>query len=375
MRKEAKMKVRAAVAYELSQPLVVEELELDDPQDGEVLLKVVASGICRSDDHVRVGKYPTPLPMVLGHEGGCVVEKCGPNVKTVKEGDHCIATWMPACRQCHYCIEGKSYLCDRGAGLLDGCMMDGSYRFRNKDGQNVGQMHYLGTFTEYTIVPEESVVVIDKDIPLEKVCIAGCAVPTGFGAAVNRAQVRAGSTVLVIGCGGIGTSVIQGARASGARMIIIADPNEDKHEMMKRFGATHFINNTKEGLLEKINDLTDGRGVDYAFEAYGSQKTQGETMEAVGKGGVAVMIGVDSFDTRQANVCIAEFALYGKTLMGVLYGDCNTKTDIPRILNLYRSGILDLDGMITRDYRLDQINDAFDDMLAGRNIRGVIRFD
>lgn len=177
-------------------------------------------------------------------------------------------------------------------------MMDGSYRFRNKDGQNVGQMHYLGTYSEYTVVPEESVVVIDSDLPLEKVCITGCAVPTGFGAAVNRARITAGSMVLVIGCGGIGTSVIQGARASGASMIIIADPSENKHEMMKRFGATHFINNAEEDLLEKVNDLTNGRGVDYAFEAYGSQKTQGETMEAVSKGGVAVMIGVDSFDTR-----------------------------------------------------------------------------
>ncbi|MCB2191284.1 MAG: Zn-dependent alcohol dehydrogenase [Deltaproteobacteria bacterium] len=371
------MDVKAAVAYELKKPLVVETLELDEPGDGEVLLKIMASGICHSDDHVRMGNYPTPLPMVLGHEGGCIVEKCGPNVSKVKEGDHCVATWMPACHKCDYCVDGKSYLCERGAGLLDGCMLDGSYRFHTKDGQNVGQMHYLGTFTEYTVVPEESVVVIDKDLPLEKACIVGCAVPTGWGSAVRRAQVKPGSTVLVVGGGGIGTSAIQGARLAGARMIILADTSDEKLEMHKKlgFGATHFINNAKEDLPEKIAELTNGRGVDYAFEAIGTKPTQAQVMEVTGKGGTSVFIGNESFFSESLPTSPEHFALWSKNLLGILYGGCNTLSDIPFLLNLYKEGHLNLDDMITKEYRLEDINVAFDDMLAGKNIRGVVRFD
>jgi S-(hydroxymethyl)glutathione dehydrogenase/alcohol dehydrogenase len=371
------MKVKAAVANELKRPLAIEELELDEPRDGEVLLRVVASGICHSDDHVRVGNYPTPLPMVLGHEGGCVVEKVGPGVKRLKVGDHCVATWMPADHTCPYCVEGKSYLCDRGAGLLDGCMLDGSYRFHKADGSNVGQMHYLGTFTEFTVVPEESAVVIDKDLPLEKACIVGCAVPTGWGSAVKRAQVKPGSSVLVIGGGGIGTSAIQGARLAGARMIILADISDEKLDMHKKhkFGATHFINNSKEDLKTRVNELTNGRGVDYAFEAIGTKKTQAETMEVTGKGGTSVFIGNESFFSESLPTSPEHFALWSKNLLGILYGGCNTMTDIPALLQLYRDGLVNLDDMITKEYRLDQINEAFDDMLAGKNIRGVIRFD
>jgi len=369
------MRIKAAVAHELKKPLVIEELELDEPQEGEVLLKLVATGICHSDDHVRVGNYPTPLPMVLGHEGGCIAEKLGPGVKKVKEGDHCVATWMPADHSCPYCVEGKSYLCDRGAGLLDGCMLDGSYRFHTLDGKDVGQMHYLGTFTEYTVVPEESVVVIDKDLPLEKACIVGCAVPTGWGSAVKRARVEPGSSVLVIGCGGIGTSAVQGARLSGARMIIVADINDAKLDMMGTFGATHFINNAKEDLKEKVNELTEGRGVDYAFEAIGTKKTQAETMEVTGKGGTSVFIGNESFFSESLPTSPEHFSLWSKNLLGILYGGCNTLTDIPKLLQLYRDGLVNLDDMITKEYRLEQINEAFDDMLAGKNIRGVIRFD
>ena len=369
------MRIKAAVAHKLKEPLVVEELELDEPKEGEVLLRVVASGICHSDDHVRMGNYPTPLPMVLGHEGGCIVEKLGPGVKMVKEGDHCVATWMPADHTCPYCVEGKSYLCDRGAGLLDGCMLDGSYRFHTLDGQNVGQMHYLGTFTQYTVVPEQSVVVIDKDLPLEKACIVGCAVPTGWGSAVKRAQVKPGSSVLVIGCGGIGTSVVQGAKLAGARMIIVADINDAKLDMMGTFGATHFINNAKENLKEKVNELTHGRGVDYAFEAIGTKKTQAETMEVTGKGGTSVFIGNESFFSESLPTSPEHFSLWSKNLLGILYGGCNTLTDIPKLLQLYRDKLLNLDDMITKQYRLEQINEAFDDMLAGKNIRGVIRFD
>ena len=369
------MKVKAAVAHELKKPLVIEELELDEPRQGEVLLRLVASGICHSDDHVRVGNYPTPLPMVLGHEGGCIVDKIGPGVTRAKEGDHCVATWMPADHTCPYCVEGKSYLCDRGAGLLDGCMLDGSYRFHTLDGKDVGQMHYLGTFTEYTVVPEESVVVIDNDLPLEKACIVGCAVPTGWGSAVKRAQVKPGSTVLVIGCGGIGTSVVQGARLAGARMIIVADINDAKLDMMGTFGATHFINNAKENLKDKVHELTHGRGVDYAFEAIGTKKTQAETMEVTGKGGTSVFIGNESFFSKSLPTSPEHFALWSKNLLGILYGGCNTLTDIPKLLQLYRDGLLNLDDMITKEYRLEQINEGFDDMLAGKNIRGVIRFD
>ena len=368
------MKTKAAVIYEHNRPFVIETLELEDPKEGEVLLRIVASGICHSDHHVITGNYETPLPMVLGHEGGAVVEALGPKVERVKVGDHCVATWMPACRRCYYCVEGMSYLCDRGKNLLMGTQPDGTFRF-HKGSQDIGQMHFLGTFSEYVVVPEDSVVVIDRDLPLEKACITGCAVPTGFGSVTRRAQMRAGSTALIIGCGGVGVSAIQGARFSGARMVIAADIVDEKLRMLGPFGVTHTINNKKENLVQKVMEITQGVGVDYSFEAIGTPEAQHDAIEALRKGGICVLIGVTPFSHDKILTTPAILGLYSKSILGSLYGSSNTLTEIPHILQLYRDGRIKLNEMVTKEYRLEQVNEAFNDMLNGRNIRGVIRFD
>jgi NDMA-dependent alcohol dehydrogenase len=379
---EKGMKTKAAVVYgpinaEVSfldaRPNVIEELDLDDPKEGECLVKVVASGVCHSDlTNIRTPIGEVPFPTVFGHEAGVIVQKLGKNCRKVKEGDHGIAAWMPACGVCRSCVSGKSYLCDRGALEMGMTLLDGTHRYR-KGKQTIGQGFFLGTFSEYCVIPEDAITVIDKDLPLANLGIMGCAIPTGVGAVLNTAKAEPGSTCVVIGCGGIGTSAVQGCRIAGATKIIAIDRNTNKLAQMKKFGATHTINNKEENVLEKIAEITRGVGADYSFECVASDETQTLAIDVIGKGGTAVFVGLHGAD--RINTMPVMLSMWSKTIMGCLYGSSNMATDIPRFIDMYKDGRLLVDEMITTTYKLEQINEAFDDMEKGKNIRGLIKFD
>lgn len=369
------MKTKAAVFYEVNQPLSIEELELDQPKADEVLVKLAYAGLCRSDWHIMAGELPVGMaPMVLGHEGAGVVEAVGSNVTRVKPGDHVALVFVPSCGKCHWCISGMSELCDVGAVALKGPQLDGTYRLHSRNNHEVGQMCLVGSFTQYTVVHQNAVCIIEKDYGLDVASLVSCGVATGFGAAVNRAQVKPGSSVLVIGVGGIGMNAVQGAKASGAGMIIAADIHDGKLGWAKEFGATHTINAKKEDVVAKALELTNGIGVDYAFEAIATPATVGQAFAATSKAGTVVVIGLASATDTTVPMSLLDLVLLKKTVMGTLYGSGNPQIEIPRLLKMHKHGQLMLNELITRTYSLDQINEGYADLQAGKNIRGVIKF-
>lgn len=370
------MKTRAAVIYAPKELLRIEELELDPPQAGEVLVKMSAVGLCHSDYHVVAGDRPVAMmPMALGHEGAGIVERVGAGVTRIKPGDHVVLQFIPSCGVCAWCRAGASYACAQAIGLSKGPQRDGTYRLRNRAGQNVGQFCMLGAFSEYVVSHQDSVCVIAPDLPLDVVCLVGCGVAGGFGAAVHRAKVTPGSSVLVIGLGGVGMNVIQGARASSAATIIAADVVEQKLAWAKQFGATHVINANKDDVVARVMEITGGIGVEFAFEAISSPATIAQAFTATAKCGTIVVIGLTPQRFDNIPISPLQLVLTQKTLMGTLYGASNPQIDIPRLLNLYKLGLLKLDELITKTYSLDDINQGYADMLAGRNIRGVVKFD
>lgn len=316
---------------------------------------------------------PVPMPMAMGHEGAGIVESVGPGVTHLKPGDHVVLTFIPSCGRCKWCVQGMTMLCDLGGQILAGTI-NGNYTMSNKDGQDIGQMCVISTFSEYSTVPADSVCLIDKSFPLDKACLVGCGVATGFGAAVNRAKVTPGSTVLVLGVGGIGINVVQGAFASGASTIIAADQFDSKLEWAKEFGATHTINVTKEDLVAKVLEITNGEGVNFAFEAIGLPTTIGQAFACAGKGSTTVAIGVNPMTAETIPISPFMLVLFQKSLMGTLYGTSQPQVEIPKLLNMYKVGKLKLDQLITKTYRLEEVNDAYADMLSGKNLRGVINF-
>lgn len=367
------MKTRTAVLYAPGEPIRVEEVELDPPKAHEVQVRIVAAGICHSDYHIVTGELPSYLPMALGHEGAGIVEEVGPGVTNCKPGDHVVLSFIPSCGTCYYCISGHSNLCNMGAAILAGPQLDGTFRMHGAKG-DVGQMCVISTFSERTVVPDMSVVVVEDHYPLNRAVLVGCGVPTGVGAVIHRAKVVPGSTVMVIGCGGIGSNVVQGAALAGARMIIAVDINDFKLEKAKELGATHTVNSTREDPVQIAKDLTWGLGVDYAFEAIATPATIGQAYAATGKNGTVVVIGLTPATAESIPIPPLDIVLFQKTLMGTLYGDSQPRNDIPNLLALYKSGKIKLDELVTRTYTLDQINEAYADMLAGKNIRGVIEF-
>lgn len=369
------MKTKAAVFYEANKPLVVEELTLDEPKTGEVRVKMAYAGLCHSDLHVMDDELPVGMtPMALGHEGAGIVDAVGPGVTRIKPGDHVVLTFIPSCGKCRWCVSGMTQLCDLGAGILAGPQVDGTYRMHNKEGQDVGQICIISTFSEYTVVNQDSVCVIDPSYPLDVACLVGCGVATGFGAAVNRARVTPGSSVLVIGVGGIGMNAIQGAKASNASTIIAADLVDWKLEKSKEFGATHTINPEKEDLVAKVMEITHGMGVDFAFEAIATPATIGQAFAATGKGGTTVVIGLTPANAETIPISPLMLVLYQKALLGTLYGTSNAQYEIPKLLSLYQHGQIKLKELITKTYTLDQVNEGYNDLRAGKNIRGVIKF-
>jgi NDMA-dependent alcohol dehydrogenase len=370
------MKTTAAVFYERDKPLRIEQLDIDEPKTGEVRVRMTAVGLCRSDHNVMVGTRPVGMtPMVLGHEGAGVVDAIGPGVSRIQPGDHVVLMFIPTCGKCQYCVSGRTHACVLSANIAKGPQLDGTYRLHNKNGQDVGQFCLLGAFSEYAIVNQDSVCVIDDHYPLTAACLVGCGVVGGYGAAVNRARVSPGSSVLVIGVGGVGMNAIQGAKICNASTIIAVDKIQQKLEWARTFGATHTIHAEKEDVVSKVMEITGGKGVDFAFEAISRPKTIAQAFEATARMGSVVVIGLTPSHFDSLPISPLGLVLAQKTLMGTLYGTSNALVEIPKLLHMYDQGLVRLDELVTRSYRLDQINQGYDDMVAGKNIRGVVVFD
>ena len=369
------MKCKAAVAWAPNKPLQIEDIEVEGPREGEVLLKVIASGVCHTDAFTLSGEDPEgAFPCVLGHEGGCEVVECGPGVKTLQPGDHVIPLYIPECGDCEYCNSTKSNLCQSIAGTVwTGYMPDGTRRF-SQNGQAI--YHYMGcsTFSEYTVVPEIALAKINKAAPLDKVCLLGCGVTTGIGAVLNTAKVEPGSTVAVFGLGGIGLSVIQGAVMAQASRIIAIDLNPAKWEMAKALGATDFINPSElsGSIVEHIVEMTKG-GVEYSFECIGNVQVMRDALECTRTGwGVSTIIGVAGAGQE---ISTRPFQLVtGRTWKGSAFGGVKGRTELPGYVDRYMSGEIELDSMVTHTMGLEDINRAFDLMHSGESIRSVIIF-
>lgn len=369
------MKVKAAVAWGPKQPLTIEEVDLEGPKKGEVLVRIVATGVCHTDAYTLSGADPEGLfPVILGHEGGGVVEAIGEGVTSVEVGDHVIPLYTPECGECKFCTSGKTNLCQRiretqGKGL----MPDGTSRF-SKDGKPI--YHYMGTstFAEYTVLPEISLAKISKEAPLDKVCLLGCGVTTGIGAVLNTAKIEEGATVAVFGLGGIGLSVIQGAKMAKAGKIIAVDINEDKFKMAEQFGATHFVNPKKydKPIQEVIVEMTDG-GVDYSFECVGNVDLMRSALECAHKGwGESIIIGVAGAGQE---ISTRPFQLVtGRVWKGSAFGGVKGRTELPGYVEKYMGGEINLDDLVTFKMPLEKINEAFDLMHEGKSIRSVIEF-
>jgi len=369
------VKTRAAVMWEAGKPWDVVELDLHPPKAGEVQIKFTASGMCHSDDHLRTGDLPpAAYPMVGGHEGAGIVEAVGEGVLDIAEGDHVVCSFLPTCGRCRWCSTGHQNLCDSGANLLAGSMLDGTFRFHSGE-QGMGAMCMLGTFSERAVVSRNSVVKIDDDIPLDKAALVGCGVPTGWGSIVYLAQTRPGDTVVIFGIGGIGINAVQGAKHAGARHIIAVDPIEFKRSKALEFGATHAVVDGQEAIA-KAFELTNGVGADQSVVTVGVVTSQvvEDAFWATRKAGTTVLVGLGPMSENTVQINGDVLTLYQKTIKGSLFGGSNPMHDIKNILSLYKAGQYKLDELVTKEYTLDQINEGYEDMAAGVNLRGVIRY-
>ena len=369
------MKTRAAIAFEAGKPLVIETVDLEGPRAGEVLVEIKASGICHTDQYTLSGADPEGIfPAILGHEGAGIVVEVGLGVTSVKKGDHVIPLYTPECRQCEYCISGKTNLCQairvtQGRGV----MPDGSSRF-SLNGEKI--FHYMGTstFSNYTVVPEIALAKIREDAPFDKVCYIGCGVTTGIGAVINTAKVEPGANVVVFGLGGIGLNVIQGARMAGANMIIGVDLNPQRELLARKFGMTHFVNpkDMQGDIVPYLVDLTKG-GADYSFECIGNVEVMRQALECCHKGwGVSVIIGVAGAGKE---IATRPFQLVtGRVWKGTAFGGAKGRRDVPKIVDWYMDGKINIDDLITHTLTLPEINKGFDLMHSGESIRSVVVF-
>jgi S-(hydroxymethyl)glutathione dehydrogenase/alcohol dehydrogenase len=369
------MKVKAAVAHKAGAPLTIETVDLEGPRAGEVLVEIKATGICHTDEFTLSGADPEGLfPAILGHEGAGIVVDIGAGVKSLKKDDHVIPLYVPECRECEYCVSGKTNLCQairvtQGQGL----MPDGTSRF-SIGGKKL--LHYMGTstFSNYTVVPEIALAKIREDAPFDKVCYIGCGVTTGIGAVINTAQVEAGANVVVFGLGGIGLNVVQGARLAGANMIVGVDLNPSRRALAEKFGMTHFVNPKEvEGdLVAHLVNLTRG-GADYSFECIGNVDVMRQALECCHKGwGVSVIIGVAAAGKE---ISTRPFQLVtGRVWKGTAFGGAKGRRDVPRIVDWYMDGKINIDDLITHTLHLEDINKGFDLMHEGKSIRSVVVF-
>lgn len=366
------MKTTAAVLRAVRTPFSIEPIDLEPPRVGEVLVKVKAAGVCHSDWHLVTGDTPFPLPVIAGHEGSGVIEAVGPGVSGLAVGDSVALNWSPNCGHCFYCLNGRPSLCETFKAMSwKGTMLDGTPRF-SIDGAPAYHFSGVGCFSERVTVSARSAIKMPPRVPFAVSALIGCAVTTGVGAVLNTAQVKAGSSVVVYGAGGVGLSVVLGAALAGAGRIIVVDRVPEKLEQAEDFGATHAVA-AGPNAVEEIKALTAGRGADYVFEAIGIPAVQEEALRAARPGGMIVLAGISPVGSA-TNLPGALITRQEKTVAGSYYGTAHVERDFPRYAELYLAGKLDLDRLITRRYRLDQINEAYADMLRGDGARGVIEF-
>jgi S-(hydroxymethyl)glutathione dehydrogenase / alcohol dehydrogenase len=364
------MKTRAAVLYGTNQPFEVEEVELEGPGPGEVLVEMAAGGVCHSDWSVVEGIIPKQFPIILGHEGSARVLEVGEGVRLVKPGDPVVLSWIPDCGHCHYCAGGQSNLCDNRQPYADGTLGDGIIRF-SKGGSPVRHFNGVSSFSQYAVTPERGCIPIDPRVPLDRAALIGCAVSTGVGAVLFTARVPAGASMAVFGAGGVGLNAVQGGAIANASQIIAVDVSDRKLQMAREFGATDTVNAAETDPVAAILELTGGMGTDFSFEAIGRPETIRQAFESVRKGGAAVAIGIAP---REALISIPpQHLVYGeRRLLGSFYGSTRPRADFSRFADLYLRGKLKLDQLVTREWRLDQINEAFAAMNAGEVARGII---
>lgn len=370
------METKAAILWSQGEPWSVETVELDPPGPNEVLVRLAAAGMCHSDEHAVTGDAPSPFPVIGGHEGAGTVEQIGPAVSSVSVGDHVAMSFLPSCGRCPSCVNGLQNLCDLGVHIVAGvALSDGGYRAHAR-GKDVALANMLGAFAQHTVVHEASIVKIDPDIPLDLACLVSCGVATGWGSSVHAGEVAPGDTVVVIGLGGIGMNAVQGARAAGAADIVVVDPVDWKRERAKIFGSTHGAP-TIESAVQLVSQLTHGQMAQCAVLATGVARSEqiGPAVNLVGKRGRVIVAAVAPLAQTSVDLNLVELTFWEKTLRGSLYGSGNPRYEIPTLLRLYSRGDLLLEELITNRYPLEDINAGYEDMRAGRNIRGVLVMD
>lgn len=365
-------RAKAVLCREINQPVVVEEIEVEPPRRGEVMIRLAACGVCHSDYSVTTGTIPFPPPVVLGHEGAGIVVEVGEGVTGIAVGDAVVSSFVSMCGKCRYCQTGRPQLCDQAAKAAY-TLPDGTVRTKDRQGRPLNVFSGCGVMAEVATLHTDNVVKIDQDIPLDRAALVSCGVMTGVGAVANTARVAPGSIAVVFGCGGVGLNAIQGCAIAGAAMIVAVDTADAKLEMARQFGATHVLNaKSEENVVKALRKLTGG-GADYAFECVGYGEVAAQAYGALRKGGTAVVVGVAS-QKDNTTVRTASLTFEEKTLTGSYFGSARPREDFPRLLALYRAGRLKLDELITRTYRIEEAPQAFADLAAGRNARGVIVF-
>lgn len=369
------MKTRAAVLWDRQKEWSVEEIELDAPKAGEVLVAMGGSGLCHSDEHVLTGDLPWPLPMIGGHEGAGVVEQVGPGVTGLSPGDRVIFSFLPVCGHCRSCSQGMSNLCELGMYLGEGTQISDHTARHHAQGQDLGLMCLLGTFAEHTVISQDNCIKIEDDLPMDVACLLGCGVITGWGAVRYTGEAKAGDTVVVVGVGGIGINAVQGAVATGAEYIVAIDPVPFKRQKALEFGATHAVETSEEAAV-LLGELTRGRMAQVCVNTMGvgAGEQIAASLAMVGKRGRLVVTNLHRATETQVAMSALDLTLMEKQVRGSLFGSSNPRSDIPRMLELHRSGKLKLEELRTNTYTLDDINAGYDDMRNGRSLRGVIAF-
>ena len=352
------MKIKSAVLRDIDKPVEIEELELDPPGEKEVLVKYLFTGFCHSDYSTIRGWIPMDLPLVIGHEAAGIVEELGPGVTKLEKGDHVVGTWMIPCGRCPLCLRGSGNLCRKNIEFfISGMLLDGTSRLRDKKGHMVRHGNFVSGFSSYSVVPEDGAILLPKEIPLDQACLMGCCVPTGWGAVTNTANVQFGESVVIYGLGGVGLNILRAAYIRRADPIIAVDIEGNRKELAMEFGATHFIDNSKEDPVPRIQEITDGLGADVVFEAIGDTGAQAQAFWSTGVKGKLVLVGATPMG-QTADIATPLIPFHEKSILGSLYGSISTQIDIPRLVDLCLKGDLLLDKLITKKFRLEDINDV-----------------